>query len=82
MFPKKLKPAFACPLHLKLDLGNNNEQRRHSLPIEIQLALRHGAVSQIEIDKALVRNTNVFGDCLEVRDGIFVKTNRDLFFEL
>ena len=21
MFPKKLKPAFACPLHLKLDLA-------------------------------------------------------------
>ena len=58
------------------------QQRRHLLPIEIQFALRHGAVSQVEINKALVRNTNVFGDCLEVRDGIFVKTNRDLLFEL
>ena len=39
-------------------------------------------VSQVEIDQALVRNAHIFGDCLEVRDGLFVEPNSDLLLQL
>ena len=44
--------------------------------------MRSRAVSQVEIYEALVRNANVFRNCLEIRDGFFVKANGDLFLEL
>lgn len=44
--------------------------------------MRSCAVSQIQVDEALVRNSNVFRDCLEVHDGLFVEPNRDLLLEL
>ena len=52
------------------------------LPIQIQRAMRRGAVSQIKIDEALIRNAHVFRNRFEIRDGSFVKPNRDLFLEL
>jgi hypothetical protein len=44
--------------------------------------MRRCAVSQVQIDEALVRNAYVFRDCLEVRDGLFVEPNGDLLLEL
>jgi len=44
--------------------------------------MRSRAVSQVQVDEALVRNANVFRDCLEVRDGLFVEPNGDLLLEL
>lgn len=44
--------------------------------------MRSRAVSQVQVDEALVRNANVFRDCLEVRDGFFVEPNGDLLLEL
>lgn len=40
------------------------------------------AVSQVEVDEALVRNAYVFRDGLEVRDGLLVEPNGDLLLEL
>ena len=44
--------------------------------------MRSRTVSQVQINEALIRNANVFRDCLEVRDGLFVKPNGDLLLEL
>jgi|GEM_PF-6441480 len=44
--------------------------------------MRSRAVSQVQIDQALVWNTDVFRDRLEVGDRIFIKPNGDLFFQL
>ncbi|SBT04012.1 hypothetical protein ACCAA_130007 [Candidatus Accumulibacter aalborgensis] len=44
--------------------------------------MRSRAVAQIQVDEALVGDTNVFRDSLEVRDGLFVEPNGDLLFEL
>ena len=44
--------------------------------------MRCCAVPQIQIDEALVRNADLLRDCLEVRDGLFVEPNGDLFLEL
>jgi len=44
--------------------------------------MRSRAVPQVQVDEALVWNANVFGDSLEVRDGLFVESNGDLFLEL
>ena len=40
------------------------------------------AVSQIQIDETLVRNAGILRDRLEVADGFFVQSNRDLLFKL
>lgn len=44
--------------------------------------MRSCAVSQVEVDEALVWNAYVFRNCLEVRDGLFVEPNGDLLLEL
>lgn len=44
--------------------------------------MRSCAVPQVKVDETLVRNAYVFRDCLEVRDGLFVKSNGDLLLEL
>ena len=44
--------------------------------------MRGRAVSQIQVDEALVRNANFFRDRLEVRDGLFIEPDGDLPFEL
>lgn len=57
-------------------------QKWYSRPIQIELAMRRCAVSQIQIDEALIRNTGILRYGLEIADRFFVKSNRDLFFEL
>ena len=44
--------------------------------------MRSCAVSQVQVDEALIRNAYVFRDRLEVRDGLFVESNGDLLLEL
>ena len=44
--------------------------------------MRCCAVPQVQIDETLVRNADVFRDCLEVRYGLFVEPNGDLLLEL
>ena len=44
--------------------------------------MRSRAVSKVQIDQALVRNAYVFGDCLEVRDGLLIEPNGNLLLEL
>ena len=61
---------------------NPLRQNRHSLPIEIQLALRGSTVAQIQVDKALVGNAHILGDSLKVCDGRFIKPDGNLLFEL
>ena len=53
-----------------------------SLPFHIQLAIGLRAISQIEIDKILVRNPILFSKRTKMIDRIFVQTDRELFLRL
>src|SRR5690606_39137243 len=48
------------------------------LPSELELAVRGRAITQVQIDEALVRNADRFGKRFEVVDRFFVQTDRDL----
>lgn len=41
-----------------------------------------GTVAQIQVDQALVGNTQLFRHLLEIMDRAFIKPNGDLFFQL
>ena len=44
--------------------------------------MRGRAVSQIQVDKALIRDARILRYRLEIADRFFVKADRDLLFEL
>ena len=52
------------------------------LPFEVKLPIGVCTIPQIEIDEALIRNTDILRDGLEVIDAFLVKTDGDLFLEL
>jgi hypothetical protein len=52
------------------------------LPIKIQLPMRSCTITQIQINQTLIWDAHIFGNCFEVRDGVFIESDRDLFFEL
>jgi hypothetical protein len=53
-----------------------------SLPLEVELAMGSRTISKVEIDEALVRNTHLLRNNLEVLDRVFIKPKRDLLLEL
>ena len=46
------------------------------LPTQINLTMLRDAISQIQVDKALIRNSRFIGHFFEVIDNILAKPNR------
>ena len=67
--------AWIIPLQLR-------EPHPASLPLEIELAMRCRAISQIQIDQALIRDAYVQRNRLEIVDAFLVQANGDLLLEL
>lgn len=44
--------------------------------------MRGCTVTQIQVDEALIGNADLLGNVLEVADGVFIQSNRDLLLEL
>ena len=57
----------------------NHERLR---PIQIELAMRGRAISQVQIDEALIGYACVLRYRLEIADGFLIKTNRNLLLKL
>src|SRR5262245_19705981 len=50
-------------------------------PRHVELPARAGAVAQVEVDQALVRQLGLGGEALEVLDGVVVQADRDRALE-
>ena len=53
-----------------------------SLPPKVKLSVVRSTVTQIKIDQAFVRDTDLFRYSFEVPDQVFVQPNGDLLFQL
>lgn len=51
-------------------------------PVQVQLAVRRRTVAQVQVDEALVRNTNLLGERLEVVDRFLIQADGDLLLQL
>ena len=51
-------------------------------PCNLNLAMLHDAISQVQIDQALVRNAGFHRHALEVDDNVFRKTHRYRLLQL
>jgi hypothetical protein len=53
-----------------------------SAPFQLELTVRRRALSQIDVNSALVRNADLFRHPFEILDTPFVEPNGDLLLEL
>jgi hypothetical protein len=54
----------------------------HLFPRQVKFFVSCGAIPQVEVDQALVWNSDLLGDRLEVVNRILIQANSDLLFEL
>src|SRR5947207_2360416 len=55
--------------------------RARTGPLETELLLRGSALAQVKVYESLIRNGGTLGEDLEVPDGLFVQTDRDLLLQ-
>ena len=53
-----------------------------SLPPKVKLSVVRSTVTEIKIDQAFVRDSDLFRYSFEVPDGVLVQPNGDLLFQL
>ena len=51
-------------------------------PCNLNLAMRHDAITQVQVDQALVRNARLISHALEVVHNVFRQAHRDRLLEL